>query len=70
MAAMMGITPLTATEILDGDNGANLTGLTQAQKEALTTDTPLWFYIRLYQDLECILPHDQSSSVGGVCAKL
>jgi hypothetical protein len=45
MAAMMGITPLTATEILEGNNGADLTGLTQAQKEALMTDTPLWFYL-------------------------
>ena len=26
--------------------------------------------IRLYQDLECILPHDQSPGVGGVYAKV
>src|SRR6266850_5228043 len=26
--------------------------------------------IRLYQDLECIMPHDESSSVGGAYAKL
>src|SRR6266850_2535483 len=25
---------------------------------------------RLYQDLECIMPHDESSSVGGAYAKL
>jgi hypothetical protein len=28
-----------------------------------------WQFIRLYQDLECIMPHDQSSSVGGAYAK-
>jgi Animal haem peroxidase len=45
MAGMMGTTPLTATEILDGNDGAVLAGLSQVQKDALTTDTPLWFYI-------------------------
>jgi hypothetical protein len=28
------------------------------------------FDIRPYQDLECIIPHDQSPSVGGAYAKL
>lgn len=45
MAKLMHITPLTAAEILNGSGGAALNGLTQAQKDALTADTPLWFYI-------------------------
>lgn len=45
MAAMMGITPLTPNEVLNGDGGAVLAELTQAQKDALTADTPLWFYV-------------------------
>lgn len=45
MAALMGITPLTAAQIINGNGGAVLTGLTNAQKDALTKDTPLWFYV-------------------------
>lgn len=45
MAAHMGIAPLSAAQILNGNSGASLGGLTQAQKDALTGNTPLWFYI-------------------------
>lgn len=45
MAAHMGIAPLSAAQILNGNGGASLGGLTQAQKDALTANTPLWFYI-------------------------
>ena len=29
---------------MDGNGGAALAGLSQAQKDALTADSPLWFY--------------------------
>jgi hypothetical protein len=43
-----GITPLqklTNAQIRDGKGGADLSGLTQAQRAALVQNTPLWFYI-------------------------
>ena len=36
---------LTKTQLKNGNNGADLSGLTQAQREALLKDTPLWFYL-------------------------
>ncbi len=39
------LTKLTNAQIRDGSNGADLSGLTQAQRTALVKDTPLWFYI-------------------------
>jgi hypothetical protein len=39
------LTKLTKAQIRDGNNGARLDGLTQPQRAALVTDTPLWFYI-------------------------
>jgi hypothetical protein len=39
------LTPLTKKQIRFGRNGANLDGLTRAQREAVLRDTPLWFYI-------------------------
>jgi hypothetical protein len=39
------LTKLTRAQIRDGRNGAKLDGLTQTQRAALLTDTPLWFYI-------------------------
>lgn len=47
MAAMMGIPPLSAQQILTGAGGAtpNLSALTPAQQAELTSNTPLWFYI-------------------------
>jgi heme peroxidase len=39
------LTKLTRAQIRDGNNGAELDGLTQTQREALLKDTPLWFYI-------------------------
>jgi hypothetical protein len=38
------LTPLTRARIRDGRNGASLDALTQAQRQALLTNTPLWFY--------------------------
>jgi hypothetical protein len=42
-----GLTPtkLTGAQIRDGSNGATLGNLTTSQREALVTNTPLWFYI-------------------------
>jgi hypothetical protein len=43
-----GVTPLTkltAAQIRDGNNGVELSGLTQSQRAKLLQDTPLWFYI-------------------------
>lgn len=45
MAAFMGIVPLTAAQVLNGNGGASLAGLTPEQQDALTANTPLWFYI-------------------------
>lgn len=45
MAAHMRIPPLSAAQILNGNGGVSLAGLTQAQKDALAGNTPLWFYI-------------------------
>lgn len=45
MAAHMGIAPLSPAQILNGNGGASLGGITQAQKDALTGNTPPWFYI-------------------------
>jgi len=39
------ITKLTKAQLRDGAGGADLGGLTQAQRERVLTDTPLWFYI-------------------------
>ncbi len=36
---------LTKAQIRDGNNGASLAALTATQREALLTNTPLWFYI-------------------------
>ncbi len=61
MAEMMGITPLTAAQIIDGAGGTDLTGLTQAQKDQLVAYTPLWFYILR----EAELNNGRLTGVGG-----
>jgi hypothetical protein len=38
-------TKITNAQIRDGSNGASLAGLTQAQRNAVVANTPLWFYI-------------------------
>ncbi len=45
LAAQMCITPLTEDQILRGNGGAVLDGLTAAEREQLVAHTPLWFYI-------------------------
>ncbi|WP_211303884.1 peroxidase family protein [Pseudosporangium ferrugineum] len=45
MAEFLGLTPLTREQILQGDGGAVLDTLTDDEKEAFGTRTPLWFYI-------------------------
>jgi hypothetical protein len=39
------LTKLTRAQIRNGNDGASLDGLTQTQRTALVTDTPLWFYV-------------------------
>jgi hypothetical protein len=39
------VNELTRTQILDGSGGADLSGLTAAEKDAVATRTPLWFYV-------------------------
>ena len=39
------LTALTATQIRDGRGGAKLNGLDAAQRQRVTHDTPLWFYV-------------------------
>jgi hypothetical protein len=39
------LTKLTKAQIREGNNGADLSALTQSQREAMLKNTPLWFYI-------------------------
>jgi hypothetical protein len=39
------LTTLTRAKLRDGNNGADLGGLTQAQRDAVLTKSPLWFYV-------------------------
>jgi hypothetical protein len=39
------LTRLTKAQIRNGNNGADLSALTQPQREAFLKDTPLWFYV-------------------------
>ena len=39
------VTTLTRAQIRNGKGGAELDGLTKAQRDAFLRDTPLWFYI-------------------------
>ena len=39
------LTKLTKAQLRDGNNGADLGDMTQAQRQAVLKDTPLWFYI-------------------------
>ena len=39
------LTKLTKAQLRDGNGGAQLDGLTGAQRDALLKDTPLWFYV-------------------------
>src|SRR5215217_161009 len=39
------LTALTKAQIKNGNNGSDLSALTQPQREALLKDTPLWFYV-------------------------
>jgi Animal haem peroxidase len=39
------VTKLTKAQIRDGKNGADLSHLTNAQREAVLKNTPLWFYV-------------------------
>jgi Animal haem peroxidase len=39
------VTALTKAELRDGAGGADLSGLTTKQRQAVLTNTPLWFYI-------------------------
>jgi hypothetical protein len=39
------VTTLTKPQLRDGNGGAELDGLTAAQRDAVLRNTPLWFYI-------------------------
>jgi hypothetical protein len=39
------LTKLTKAQVRDGKNGADLSLLTQSQREKFLKDTPLWFYV-------------------------
>jgi hypothetical protein len=55
------VTPLTQAQLVDGDNGAVVTGLTSAQKTALVQKAPLWFYLLR----EAELNNGRLTGVGG-----
>ena len=44
-AAGVHLEPLTRSQILQGSGGARLDSLTPAEKDAVVTRTPLWFYL-------------------------
>jgi hypothetical protein len=46
------VTKLTNAQIRDGSGGASLAGLTQAQRQAVIANTPLWFYILREAELD------------------
>ncbi|WP_394621233.1 heme peroxidase family protein [Lentzea sp. JNUCC 0626] len=45
IAELFGVAPLTAEQILVGNGGAVVEGLSEEQKAQLVANTPLWFYI-------------------------
>ncbi|NKE60114.1 heme peroxidase [Lentzea sp. PSKA42] len=45
IAELFGVEPLTAEQILTGNGGAVVDGLSEQQKAQLVEATPLWFYI-------------------------
>ncbi|MGW5049664.1 peroxidase family protein [Actinokineospora sp. NPDC004072] len=45
MARLFGVAPLTREQIIDGNGGASLAGLTDAQRATVAEATPLWFYV-------------------------
>jgi hypothetical protein len=57
------VTKLTNTQIRDGKNGADFSGLTAAQRNALVTNTPLWFYILRESELN-------NGKLGGVGSRI
>ena len=59
----VGVRALTATQIRDGNGGASLARLTQAQRSALVSDTPLWFYVLREAELN-------GGRLGGVGARI
>ena len=57
------LTKLTKAQIRDGNNGADLAALNTAQRNALLTNTPLWFYILREAELN-------QGKLGGVGARI
>jgi hypothetical protein len=57
------VTTLTHAQIRNGKGGAELEGLTKAQRDAFLRDTPLWFYILREAELN-------SGKLRGVGARL
>ena len=57
------LTKLTKAQIQDGNNGADLAALNTAQRNALLTNTPLWFYILREAELN-------QGKLGGVGARI
>ncbi|RLK59306.1 peroxidase family protein [Actinokineospora cianjurensis] len=45
MAALFGVTPLSGDQILTGNGGASLAGLSAEQRASVAASTPLWFYV-------------------------
>jgi hypothetical protein len=57
------VTKLTNAQIRDGNNGADLSGLNATQRNALLTNTPLWFYILRESEFN-------NGKLGGVGARI
>jgi Animal haem peroxidase len=57
------VTKLTNAQVRDGSNGADLSALTAAQRTALVTNTPLWFYCLRESELN-------NGKLGGVGSRI
>jgi hypothetical protein len=57
------LTKLTSTQVRDGNNGVDLGTLSTTQRNALLTNTPLWFYILREAELN-------QGRLGGVGARI
>jgi heme peroxidase len=57
------VTKLTNAQIRDGSNGADLSALTTAQRNALVANTPLWFYCLRESELN-------NGKLGGVGSRI
>jgi hypothetical protein len=64
LAKEMGIKPLTEDQIINGNGGARLDGLSEAERAELVAHAPLWFYILREAETNPVRP-GRLTGVGG-----